>query len=244
MQGGGGEDVLAARGLDVDGGQGLIAQAVAVLQQDQVVGLQHPLGDRPGPRQRVADRGGGQDLVVADAGVVDARRLIGQGDDGGVQLARLQPGDQARGQVLADEETQGRVAVAQAGQGARQEKGGDGGDDAEAEPARQGLARVARRLDQILGAGQDVLGALDRLGADGGQLHRAARAFDDGCAQDLLQLLHPCRQGWLADMGRLRRTAEGGVLGQELEIVELSQGGEHAPHIGAPYGVFKDNRNH
>ncbi|MNS66146.1 hypothetical protein D3C72_993470 [compost metagenome] len=134
--------------------------------------------------------------------------------------------------------------VAQAGQGARQQEGSDGGDDAEAEPARQGLAGVARRLDQVLGAGQDVLGALDRLGADGGQLHRAARAFDHRRAQDLLQFLHPGRQGRLADVRGFGRAAEGGVLGQELEIVELSQGGEHPPHIGAPYGVFKDNRSH
>lgn len=146
-QGGGGEDVLATRRVDLDCGQGLVAQTVAVFEQDQVLSLQGPFGDRPGPRQGVTGRRRRQDLIVADAGVIDARRVIGQGDDGGVQLPGLQPGDQARGQVLADEKPQGRVLLAQAGQGAGQQEGGDGGDDAEAEPARQGLARVFRRLD-------------------------------------------------------------------------------------------------
>ncbi len=223
MQGGGGEDVLAARRLDIDRRQGLIAQTVPVLQQDQVVGLQHSLRDRPGARQRMADRGGGQNLVVADMGVVDPRRVIRQGDDGGVQLARLQPGDQARRQVFADEQAQARILGLQPRQGARQQEGRHGRDDPQPETARQRLASVLGGLDQILGAGQHILGPAHGLGADGGQDHGPARTLDHRGPQHPLQLLHPRRQGGLADVGRLGRATERAVLGQEFEVLELTQ---------------------
>jgi hypothetical protein len=74
---------------------------MAVLQQDQVLGLQRARPDRAGGGQGVVGRSGGQDLVVADPGVFDPRRLIGQGDDGGVDLTRLERGDQTRRQILA-----------------------------------------------------------------------------------------------------------------------------------------------
>ena len=64
MQGGRGEDILAPGRLDIEGGQGLIAQAVAVFQQDQVVGAERARRDRPCTGQPVTERGGGEDLVV------------------------------------------------------------------------------------------------------------------------------------------------------------------------------------
>ncbi len=238
-QGGGGEDVLAARRVDLDCGQGLVAQTVAVFEQDQVLSLQSPFGDRPGPRQGVTGRRRRQDLIVADAGVIDARRVIGQGDDGGVQLTRLQPGDQARRQILAQEQPQAGIEVPYARQGLGQQERGHRGNDAQAEPARQGLARVLGGLDQILGAGQNVLGPPHRLGADGRQDHRPARPFDHGGAQHPFQLLHPGRQGGLADVSGLGRSAEGAVLGQKFQILELTQGRQNG-HVSR----IRERRRH
>jgi hypothetical protein len=74
VQAGRREDVLAAGGVNVDGREGLVAQAVTVFQQDQVLALQRARLDiATGSGQGVTDGRGGQDLVVADAGVIDAR---------------------------------------------------------------------------------------------------------------------------------------------------------------------------
>ena len=66
-----------------------------------------------------------------------------------------------------------------------------------------------------------------RLLADGGQDDAGAAAVDHRRAQDLLQLLHAGRQGRLGDVGGLGGAAERAVLGQQLEVLQLSEGREH-----------------
>ena len=215
---------------------------MAVLQQDQVFGAQRAGADGTGRGQGVVGGGGGHDLVVADAGVGDAGRVIGQGDDGGVDLARLQRRDQAGRQILADEQLQAGIGGLHRRQFGRQQEGGDGRDDAQAEAAGQQAAGVLGRLDQILCAGQHVLGPAHGLGAHGGHDDGAARPFDHRRAQDALQLLHPGAEGGLADVGGLCGARETAVFGQKLEILKLSQGGEHGCDIGSVYAEIKDNR--
>ena len=62
----------------------------------------------------------------------------------------------------------------------------------------------------------------------GGQDHAGAGAVDHRRAEDPLQLLDAGRQGRLGDVGGLGGAAEGAVLGQELQVLQLAQGGEHA----------------
>ena len=104
------------------------------------------------------------------------------------------------------------------------------------------IAKLWGRLDQILGAGQDVLGAANGLASNGGHDHGASRAFDHRRAQDALKLLHTGAEGGLADVGGLGGAREAAVFGQELEILELTQRGEHAREIGLSYADAKDNR--
>ena len=77
------------------------------------------------------------------------------------------------------------------------------------------------------------------LGPDGRQLDIAACALDHRGTQNPLQLLYAGRQGRLTDMGGLGRAAERGVFGQKLEILKLSQGGEHESDIRARYHEIK-----
>ena len=242
MQAGGRKDVVAARGLDVQRRQSVVAQAMAVLQQDQILGPQRAGTDGAGRGQGMVGGGGGHDLVIADASVGDARRIIGQGDDGRVDLTRLQRRDQPGRQILADEQFQAGIVGLHRRELGGQQEGRDGGDDAQAETAGQQTPGVLGRLDQILGAGQNVLGAANGLRSDGGHDHGAARAFDHRRAQDALKLLHPGAEGGLADVGGLCGAREAAVFGQELEILELTQGGEHGREIGLSYADAKDNR--
>src|SRR6185437_651582 len=66
-----------------------------------------------------------------------------------------------------------------------------------------------------------------RLLAGGGQDHAGAAAVDHRRAEDPLQLLHAGRQRWLGHVRRLGRAAERAVLGEQLQVLELAQGGQH-----------------
>ena len=70
----------------------------------------------------------------------------------------------------------------------------------------------------------------------------APRALDHGGAQDPFQLLHPGAEGGLADVGGLGGAGEAAVFGEKLQILELTQGGEHLGRIGPVYTKIKDNR--
>ena len=223
-----GKDIFSPGRFDIERRERLVPETVAILQQDQVVGAERPRRDRARAGQAVPEGGGGQNLVIADAGVIDAWRIVRQGDDGGVQLSSLQTGDQTGGQIFADEQPQGRIGDLQSRQFGGQQEGGDGRNHPEAKAAGQGLAGIARCLDQILGARQDVLGPAHGLGADGGQLDPTPGALDDGGAQNPLQLLHARTQRRLADMRSLGGPAERAMLGEQFQILQLAKGGQHA----------------
>ncbi len=114
MQRGGGEALLAqAWRIQAADRQGVFAQAMAVFQQDQVLVLEL-VGRHAQPATEVMAFGKRRhQLVVADEGGLQARGLVGQGDHRRVQGAGLQRRDQPVGQVLAQEEAELGVALAQ-----------------------------------------------------------------------------------------------------------------------------------
>ena len=128
----------------------MVAQAVAVLQQDQVSFLELRGTGSVLPGEGMVGREGGEDLVVRHVGAVQAGHIEGQGDQGRIELAGLQGGDQPLGQVLPKIEPQLWEASPEQGKGRGQEKGGDGGDDAQSEPAREGLTGAAGGLNQFI----------------------------------------------------------------------------------------------
>ena len=106
------------------------------------------------------------------------------------------------------------------------------GDDAQAKAPRQRLAGAAGLLHQVLRLGQDRAGPRHHLGPRGGENDPGSIAIDHGGAENLLQLLHPGRQRRLGDMRRVGGAAEGPVMGEELEVLELAEGWEHKSDIG------------
>ena len=225
--------MIAARRLEGAGGQRMVSQTVAVFHQDQFgadqlgrinagLGGEGVIGGR---RRKKRIRKHGR--------IVKAVQIIGQRDQGGVQGAVLQPGDQFRRQIFAQKQAQGGELAAQNRQGARQEKGSYGRNDAQPQPSGQGLARTAGGLDQIFGQGEYLAGAGDGLLADGGEKHPCPTPIHHRGAQHLFQLSHAGRQGRLGDVGGFGGSGKRAMLGQEFQIVQLAKGGQqHGLHIG------------
>ena len=94
-------ELAHARRLQAADRQGVLPQAVAVLQQDQVLVLQLLRLDPLALAQRVARGQGGQELVVADVARLQPGGVVGQGDHRRAQRPGLQGRDQPVGQVLA-----------------------------------------------------------------------------------------------------------------------------------------------
>ena len=77
--------------------QGMLTQAMPVLKQDQFAAIKlahrHALVLQKG----VAMGGRGQDLVAGDTGIVEARHIIGQCNQGRIETAGFQRRNQPRG---------------------------------------------------------------------------------------------------------------------------------------------------
>jgi hypothetical protein len=200
---------------------------MAIFQKDEFLGVE-PFGRHAGPLgQGVVMGKGGEEGIVAHMGDFQARRVIGQGNQGRVQQPRLKIGYESVREVLAQKEPQLWKARLEPGKRRRQQKRGDRGNDAQAKTALKRLGRALAGLDEILGGGKDGPGAGQGLGPHGCQDDSGAAPVHDGRAENALQLLHARRKGGLGDMRGLRRAAERAVLGQKAQILKLSQGGQH-----------------
>ena len=127
MQGGGGE-VGGADGVRAADGQDLVAQAVAVFQQEEVLGGQSGHRDGVAQGQRVAFGDGGQEFVAPDGQGFGAGAGAGFGQEQDVELAGGELVQKALGLVFAEKKLQGRVVGAQLRHQPGQQEGADGGD--------------------------------------------------------------------------------------------------------------------
>ena len=205
----------------------MVAQAVAVFEQDQGLALQIGRRDSGMAAQVMARRKRGEQFVVGHMDPLKAGHVVGQGDQHDIQHTGLQIGDQPLGHLLAQEQPQPGKADAQDRQGRGQQERRDRGDHPQSQPAFQGLAGAAAGLNQILRLGQNRPRPGDRLGPGGGEDDPGAVAVDHRRPEDLLQLLNPGRQGRLGDVGGLGGAAERAVLGEKLEVLKLPKGREH-----------------
>ena len=91
----------------------MLAQAVAVFQQDQVFLLHRLRGNGVQPRQRVVGGRRRQQFVVRHMRPLQACHVIGQRHQSRVQAPGLQLADQPMGQVLAQKQPQAGETLAQ-----------------------------------------------------------------------------------------------------------------------------------
>ncbi len=131
------------------------------------------------------------------------------------------------GEVLAQEQAELGVPLSQQRQGLGQQERRHRRDHPQAEAPCQRLAGAVGGLHEVLRAGQDLVAPAHGVLADGGEDHARAGAVDHRRAQHLLQLLDAGRKGGLSDVRGVGGAAEGAVLGQELQVMQLPEGGEH-----------------
>lgn len=92
------------------------------------------------------------------------------------------------------------------------------------------------QLQHAVGFHQHALGTLDDAVADGGELHRAPGAFEQGDPQVVLQPLDAHREGGLADVAALGGAAEVLRIGQGHGVTQFGQG-HRLPGSTMPQGI-------
>ena len=203
--------------------QRLIAQAVAVFQQDQPALIDIVGGNARGLRARIVRRHRQQEQIVEQGERFDVGLADRQRQHRGIERAALDLLDQLPGLRLAQFEPQVREAALQQRQNPRQHIGRERRNHAERQPPGQQAAAMAREIDEIARGREHVLAAAGDLAADFGQHHLARPPLDHGDAERALEIADLHRQRRLGDGAGLGGPAEMAVLGQRGEIAKLSK---------------------
>ncbi len=204
--------------------QHLVAEAMAHGKQKQLARVQLLDRDCLFARKRVLrGRDHAEDLLV-QRHRRDARAFIGQGEDHGVQFARLQHPVEVGGGVFLHVQWHFRRAAPQRPHQVRQKVRRDRVDDAQAQHALERVAPLARHRFYAVGLFQRTTRLRHDLLARLGEEHAALAAFKQGDAELLLEVLHGGREAGLADVAALGRLAEMPHLGDGNHVPEFSEG--------------------
>ena len=212
----------------------MVTEAVALLEQEHRLAVQVALCEDL-PRGEGVVRGAGEDEGVAEELQLGrAAQVHVEGEQEQVELARVEPLDDAVGLVLVEQEDQLRVGLPHGLHHGREQVRRDGGDHAEAQAPGEGFALRARRVQELVRGGEDRARLGGQLEARAGRHHPARVPLEQLHAQQGLQLLELGAERRLGDAARLGRLAEVQVLGDGDEVLELADGGSfHGDRVGA-----------
>src|SRR6185437_12258994 len=215
----------------------LVAQAVAVFQQQQVLVLEVGQFQRAPSGQRVRIGGGQQERFLEQEFRMQGVVVHGQREDRGVQFAFAQPLYQLRRFLLDQQQFQARKAFADRAEYVRQKVRAEGRKDAKAQAAGFRILVAMRDVSDLLDFVQHLARARHDLLADVGQQDLARRALHQCHAEFVLELLDLGGQGRLADEACLGGAAEVLVVGEGNEVMEIAQvhGGGAGFWIGKEY---------
>ena len=208
----------------------LVAQAMAVFQQQQgfVRELRHRQRFLPG--QRMLVRRGEQERLLEQRLRVQLVVVQGQREQRGIQLALAQALQEHVALFLDQQQFKLREALAQLRHHVRQQVRAQGGEHAQ--PQRSGfrIHAAPRGFLHFVDLGHDPSRALHHVLPGGGQHHLARRAFHQRDAQFVLQLPDLGGQRRLADEAGIRRLAEVAQVGQRNEVLQVAQ-----VHVAGPF---------
>ena len=152
QQTGGFESFDAASGVLAPAGlEGVLAQAVAFFEQQQVLGragIQRNIASR---RHHAAGRRDQQEFVLADFAYQQVAGVIGQCKQREVEPSVFQTLEQALGAILAQRQAQVGILLALALQKLREHEWRDGGNGAKAQEPVHRAARTGGCLREIRG---------------------------------------------------------------------------------------------
>ena len=210
---------------DLAGVAGVVAQAVAVGQQQHRQIAQHAQRQRPGGGQRVVLGHRQPEGLVGHRLDVQRSGVVGDGQQAQVGGAAGHRGQHRLGLQLL--QLQAGLGPAPAGDGGerRQQVGGHGGDggDPQAAPDRAPVQRGGH--GQIVGVAQQAAAPLHDLGPGRGEGDLAAGPLEEPHPQAALELLDLAAEPGLGDADRLGGPAEVAVVGHRHRVFELAQRG-------------------
>ena len=213
--------------------QRLVAQAVAVLEQQQALLGQVVEVQRPGLHQRMPLRHRQHERLLEQRLDVQLLVVQRQGEDRAVQPALAQQAQQGLGLLLHQQQLQAREALAHAGHHVRQQVGPERGEQAQAHAAGLRVAGAPRQFAQLLDVGHDPARALGHLQAHRGEHHAPGRALHQRHAQLVLELADLGAQRGLADEAGRRGLAEVAVVGEGDEVAQVTQVHGGVRRVGA-----------
>ena len=212
------------------GRHGLVAQAIALVEEQEVGAGDVGGPQRPAPGEGMLGRAGELERLDEERRDGEARGRHRQRHERGVDAAVAQALQDLGRARLAQGERQQREFLAQGAQDQREQVGPEGLDRRQDEAAgERRAAPLARQHEQALRLGHHDAG-LPHDGLPGRrQHHPAVAALEQGEAEEILQLAHLHAQGRLADVAALGGPAEMHLLGHGDDVFEIAQG--QAGHV-------------
>jgi hypothetical protein len=222
---------LGAQFRPVARGQGMVLQAVAVLQHEQLGLVDCRRRDAVGQVQRSGTRREGDvEPVVEQGRGLDLAAREWEGEQHAIELAALEIVAGGLAGLLAQEQPELRIIGTQPREQAGQQEGGDGGNHAHAQLARQRLAGGPGHVGQLLGLAQHLACLQRDLRAERGEAHDAAGPLHQSDADQRLELANAGGHGGLGDETGIRGPAEMAGILERHQILELLQSGQVSRH--------------
>ena len=210
----------------------LVAQAMAILQQQQ------PLASQGGNRdarlccQPVAFRQRHQELIARHGLDIGAAALAGQRQQQNVQLVGVQPFDQSRCRVLLQLQPQLRKPLAQRGHQPRQQERPDRRYYAQAQRPAHGRAGGGGHFGNRLQRCERRCGQRDQFQSERGENHVFAGAAVKDCGIQLtFQGQDAGRKRGLSHRAGQRGAAEMPALGQSGQVAKLLRTGQRGHRV-------------
>ena len=231
------ETAVAPRAFQRARGQGVLAHAMAILKQEQVVRRHVQRVDGAQTAQAMTGRANQEEMIFGDFHRFQSVAGIGQRDDRGVELPVFETRKQWRGLLLAQINFQVGKFLVQNRHDLRHKERPDGGDHTELQDAGHGVARRFSRVDQILGGLKELFRPFGKFDPDGGRDHDTFGPLQQFYAQNFLQLQNCRAERRLADETFLRGGAEMAQVDDGDEEAKLAQGWQisHAAFVIEKY---------
>src|SRR6516165_4359538 len=205
------------------GGERVLAQAMPVLEQQQILG-QILRVDIALLDQRMLGRQCRQQRIVEQENRLGRAAVVGQRQQDEVELALVQRIDQARRQVLDQIKLESGIGATQIRQHARKQEWADSRDRAHSQRAAKRLPPSAGGTRKLLEIHDDLAGTLDHVEAKRGEDDVTLGAVDQRRLEHVLELLDAGAQGRLGHAASLGSAAEMAMVGERYQVAQMPYG--------------------
>ena len=222
--------------LEVAGRKGVVPHAVALFQQQQLVGGQLDRGDGPRLGEGVTRGDGDDEVLLPEHPRLHLPGVVGEGEHGRVQVPAGQSVQQPRRLLLDQVDPQFGVLRTNARQYAGQHEGADGRYHADPQGAAQGALVGLGPLHQFGALAEDLGGQPGDLESPGGRDHLALGPLEELKREQPLEFANAGAEGGLGDEAAFGGASEVAQFGDGHQVLQLPQRGKNhrGPLRGGP----------